>query len=56
MAGLIQRTARAIDDMWHSIWHESGRAQKVVIAVILIVTGLAIPVIPIVWLSRIIAN
>ncbi|MBX0296474.1 hypothetical protein [Haloarcula nitratireducens] len=56
MAGLIQRTARAIDDMWQSIWHDSSRAEKIVIAIILLVTGLAIPVIPIVWIARIIAN
>ena len=56
MAGLIQRTARAIDDMWQSIWHESSRAQKIVIAILLLVTGLAIPVIPIVWIARFIAN
>lgn len=56
MAGLIQRTAQAIDDMWHSIWHESSRAEKVVIAILLLVTGLAIPVIPIVLIARIIAN
>lgn len=56
MAGLIQRTARAIDDMWRSIWHESSTAEKVVIAVFLVITGLVIPVIPIVWLARIVAN
>ena len=56
MAGLIQRTAQAINDMWQSIWHESGRAEKVVIAIVLLITGLAIPVIPIVWIARIIAN
>ncbi|WP_226040308.1 hypothetical protein [Natrinema sp. DC36] len=56
MSGLIQRTARAIDDMWQSIWHGSSRAEKVVIAIVLLVTGLAIPVIPIVWIARIIAN
>ena len=56
MAGLIQRTAQAIDDMWHSIWHESSRAEKIVIAILLLVTGLAIPVLPIVWIARFIAN
>ncbi|AEH39031.1 hypothetical protein Halxa_0430 (plasmid) [Halopiger xanaduensis SH-6] len=56
MAGLIRRTARAIDEMWRSIWHESSRAEKVVIAVLLLVTGLAIPVLPIVWIARIVAN
>jgi hypothetical protein len=54
MAGLIQRTAGAIDDMWHSVWHESSRVEKVVIAVFLVVTGLAIPVLPIVWVARLI--
>ena len=56
MAGLIQRTARAIDDTWHSIWHESSRGQKVVVAILLVVTGLVIPVLPIVWIARFIAN
>lgn len=56
MAGLIQRTARAIDDTWHSIWHESSRTEKIVVAIVLLVTGLAIPVLPIVWISRFIAN
>lgn len=56
MAGLVQRTARAIDDSWHSIWHESSRGEKIVIAILLLITGLAIPVIPIVWIARIIAN
>ncbi|MFC6726891.1 hypothetical protein ACFQE1_21440 [Halobium palmae] len=56
MAGLIQRTAEAIDDMWRSVWHDSSTAEKVIIALLLIVTGLAIPVIPIVWVARIIAR
>lgn len=56
MAGLVQRTARAIDDTWQSIWHESSRGEKVVIAIVLLVTGLAVPVIPIVWVARIIAD
>lgn len=56
MAGLVQRTAQSIDDMWRSVWGDSSRLEKVVIAIFLIVTGLAIPVIPIVWLARIIAR
>ncbi|WP_339104206.1 hypothetical protein [Haloterrigena salinisoli] len=56
MAGLIQRTAQAIDEMWQSIWHESSRAEKIVIAILLLVTGLAIPVLPIVWLARLLAS
>ncbi|WP_440009073.1 hypothetical protein [Halomicrococcus sp. SG-WS-1] len=56
MAGLIQRTAQAVDDLRQSIWHESSRGEKVVIAIVLLITGLAIPVIPIVWIARIIAN
>lgn len=56
MAGLVQRTAKGIDQMWRSIWNDSSRLEKLVIAIILIVTGLAIPVIPIVYLARFIAN
>jgi hypothetical protein len=56
MAGLVQRTARSIDEMWQSIWHESSRIEKLLIAIFLIVTGLAIPVIPIVWIARFVAR
>ncbi|MFC6939293.1 hypothetical protein ACFQE8_04865 [Salinirubellus sp. GCM10025818] len=56
MSGLIQRTAQSIDSTWQSIWHESSRVEKVVVAVVLLATGLAIPVIPIVWIARIVAN
>ena len=52
MPGLIGRTAEAIDEMSRSIWDESSRAEKAVIAVFLLVTGLAIPVVPIVALAR----
>lgn len=56
MAGLIQRTADAIDEMSRSVWDESGRIEKAVITVFLLVTGLAIPVVPIVILARYIAS
>jgi hypothetical protein len=56
MAGLINRTATAIDDMWQSIWHGSSGLEKVLIAVFLVVTGLAIPVVPIVWIARFVAR
>jgi len=42
--------------MWQSIWHDSSRLEKILIAIFLIVTGLAIPVIPLVWLARIVAR
>lgn len=56
MPGLIQRTAEAIDEMWQSIWGDASRGEKVVIAVFLLVTGLAIPVVPIVLVARYIAR
>lgn len=56
MPGLIQRTAEAIDEMWQSIWGNATRGERIVIAIFLIVTGLAIPVVPIVYLARFIAN
>ncbi len=56
MAGLIQRTAEAIDEMSRSIWDDSSRIEKALIAVFLIITGLALPVVPIVVLARVIAN
>lgn len=56
MAGLIQRTAQSIDDMSRSLWEGSSRAEKAVILVFLIVTGLAIPIIPLVAIARVVAN
>lgn len=56
MAGLVRRTAEAIDDMSRSIWDDSSQREKAIVAVVLIVTGLAIPVVPIVLLARFIAN
>ena len=56
MPGLIRRTAEAIDEMWQSIWGDASRGEKIVIAVFLLVTGLAIPVVPIVFVARYIAR
>lgn len=56
MPGLIHRTAEAIDQMWQSIWGDASRGEKIIIAVLLLVTGLAIPVIPIVFIARYIAR
>ncbi|XVH32018.1 hypothetical protein ACNS7O_02220 [Haloferacaceae archaeon DSL9] len=56
MANLVRRTAAAIDDMSRSIWDDSSQFEKAVIVVILIITGLAIPVVPIVLLARFIAG
>lgn len=56
MPGLIQRTAEAIDEMSRSIWNDSTQLEKAVIVVFLLVTGLAIPVVPIVFVARYIAR
>lgn len=56
MLGLIRRTAEGIDQMWRRIWGDASRGEKIVIALNLIVTGLAIPVVPIVYLARAIAR
>ena len=56
MAGLVRRTAKGIDDLSRSVWDDSSRFQKAIVAVVLIVTGLVIPVVPIVLLARYIAN
>jgi hypothetical protein len=42
--------------MWQSIWGDASRGEKLIIAILLLVTGLALPVIPIVWIARLIAN
>jgi hypothetical protein len=56
MADLIQRTATAIDDAWQSVWGDATTGERVLIAAVLIVTGLAIPVVPIVFIARYIAR
>lgn len=56
MSGLVRRTAAAIDEMWQSIWGDASRGEKVTIAVFLLVTGLAIPVVPLVFVARYVAN
>lgn len=56
MVGLIQRTVTAIDDMWQSIWGDVSSGERIIIAIFLVVTGLAIPVVPIVWIARLVVN
>ncbi|MDF9744957.1 MULTISPECIES: hypothetical protein [Natrinema] len=56
MAGLLQRTAEGIDSLSRSVWDDSSQLEKAIIAVVLIVTGAAIPVVPIVLIARYIAN
>ncbi|WP_436345541.1 hypothetical protein [Natronorubrum sp. FCH18a] len=56
MAGLVQRTAEGIDSLSRSVWDDSSQLEKAIVAVILIVTGLVIPVLPIVLIARHIAN
>lgn len=56
MADLIQRTAEGIDDLSRAVWDDSSQFEKAIVAVFLIVTGLAIPVVPIVMVARYVAN
>ena len=56
MAGFVQRTAEGIDSLSRSVWEDSSQFEKAIVAVILIVTGLVIPVVPIVMLARYIAK
>lgn len=52
MARLAQRTATAIDEMSRTIWDQSNDSEKFFIGLVLIVTGLIVPVVPIVWVAR----
>jgi hypothetical protein len=54
--GFVQRAAEGIDGMTRSVWDESGTGMKAVVLVVLIITGAALPVIPIAWIARRIAN
>jgi hypothetical protein len=54
--GFIQRLAEGIDGLSRSVWDDSGTGTRIIVLVVLIVTGAAIPLIPIAWISRRIAN
>jgi hypothetical protein len=56
MAGTIYRIATSIDNIRVSVWDERGFVGKVLIALVLIVTGAAIPVVPIAFVARWIAQ
>ncbi|MFC4440319.1 MULTISPECIES: hypothetical protein [Natrialbaceae] len=56
MAGLVQRTAEGIDSLSRSVWDDSSQLEKAIVVVILVVTGLVIPVLPIVLVARYLAN
>lgn len=56
MTELVQRTADGIDDLSRAVWDDSSQFEKAIVVVFLLITGLAIPVVPIVLLARYIAN
>lgn len=56
MAGIIHRIAESIDNIRVAVWDERGIVGKILIALFLIVTGAAIPVIPIAFVARRIAR
>jgi hypothetical protein len=53
---MIQRIATSLDNIRVAVWDERGRVGKVLIALLLIVTGAAIPVVPIAFVARRIAR
>jgi hypothetical protein len=54
--GTVQRTAEGIDSMTQAVWDDSGTGMRIIVLVILVVTGAALPLIPIAWIARYIAN
>lgn len=56
MAGMIQGLAQSIDDIRETVWDKRGRVGKLLILILLIVTGAAIPLIPIAFVARRIAR
>lgn len=56
MVSRLTRIARGIDDVTRAVWDDSGTVTKVLILVVLVVTALAIPVIPIAVVARYLAK
>jgi hypothetical protein len=52
MAGTIHRIAQGIDDIRIAVWDERGRLGKLLILLLLLVTGAAIPLILIAFVAR----
>jgi hypothetical protein len=56
MAGTIQQIAQGIDESRRAVWDQRGCGGKLLILVLLIVTGAALPLIPIAVIARWIAK
>ncbi|EJN57879.1 hypothetical protein [Halogranum rubrum] len=56
MVSRLTRIARGIDDVTRAIWDDSGTVVKVLILIGLVVTALAVPVIPIAVVARYLAK
>lgn len=56
MASRLERIANGIDDITRAVWDDSGLVVKLLVLFVLLVTALAIPVIPIAIAARYIAN
>lgn len=52
MAGTIQQIAQGIDTIRTAVWDKRGRIGKLLILILVIVTGAAIPLIPIAIVAR----
>jgi VIT1/CCC1 family predicted Fe2+/Mn2+ transporter len=52
MAGTIHRIAQGIDDIRVAVWDEQGRLGKLLLLFLLIITGAAIPLVPIAFVAR----
>lgn len=50
--GIIRRLAEGIDGIRRSVWDQSGTGMRIIVLIVLVVTGLAIPLIPLAWISR----
>lgn len=52
MGGTIKQIAQGIDTIRTAMWDERGRIGKLLILILLIITGAAIPLIPIAIVAR----
>lgn len=56
MAGTVQRAARRIDDLTRSVWDSQGTVIRILILVVLVLSGVGIPLILVALVARAIAT
>lgn len=56
MSNAVQNIARSIDDVTRTVWDQNGTVVRVLVLVLLVISGVGIPLIIIALLARLIVK